>query len=409
MFTIKEKKSLEDVAAKASSPDPEHLPEPSCAGGIPPSTPPKNRGGLSGWQKAVIGASVPIVILAGYFGINALRNQQYKPVGTPTPVATATLVPTATPIPTPTSIPGIENVLNEAQIKATLEDILSLGRPLTNDDSAVWKKKEDVNKSSYFALFRRTFEQEKFVTRIVRSDEQVPNVSAISRNPDGTLKDVIAGTIAYAPNGVIEIYVAGLPVSKSATDSLYVALVLANETFNAKDAKLFLTDPRFRAVEHPDATYEGLVQREASKSLGAAAVLQYWKDLGVKGLSIADTPTNRKLIRSAVEGGFLAETVKMDGNGWLLGLQYVYNDLEARQEFEQSGELTTKTALRLHDVVLNDMLNPQYKQSVKDFLSSKETLTSLKEFIIQSFYKRLVPDGAINDVATGYVHLLFVP
>ena len=98
-----------------------------------------------------------------------------QPITTqPITTITTTTTQTTTPTTTTTTIPGIENVMSKVQIKTTMEDILSSDlssqKPVTDYTRAVWQKAEAVNKSAYYYLTGRTFEQDKFITRVFTYD-----------------------------------------------------------------------------------------------------------------------------------------------------------------------------------------------------------------------------------------------
>ena len=127
------------------------------------------------------------------------------------------------------AIPGIENIMSEAEVKSTLEEILSMDKRLTPDDADIadiLKKAEDVNKSIYFMLTGKTFEQQRFETRILPQEEYD---KAVHQNLKGT-----AGTIGIGKDapvggwGTIYIF-ASLPT----TNPFELVTTLAKETAQA--------------------------------------------------------------------------------------------------------------------------------------------------------------------------------
>ncbi len=143
-----------------------------------------------------IGTAAIVTLVAGYLSLRSLgvplppqpkqaeqgQEQQYNPPQNGSEVTQ--------------QIPGIENVMSAEQVKATLEEILALGRPLTYADTDIWNKVSEANETIYFMLTGRTLEQDKFVTKILPREQYDSEVG----NMAGT-----AGTIGYGPNGVIYI------------------------------------------------------------------------------------------------------------------------------------------------------------------------------------------------------------
>lgn len=116
-------------------------------------------------------------------------------------------------------IPGIENVMSEAEVKSTLEEILSIDRTLTPNDVDILKKADNVNKSMYFMLTGKTFEQQGFETRILPREEYD---KAVHPNLKGSL-----GTTGVGKDGTIYVF-ASLP-----TASFLLPMTLGLETGHA--------------------------------------------------------------------------------------------------------------------------------------------------------------------------------
>lgn len=330
---------------------------------------------------------------AAYLILNALAcNGAAAPTQVPTASPTVAATATATPI------PGVENVMSQEQVKATLEEILAFGRPLTYDDESrtVWKKVEAVNKSIYFHITGRTFEQDKFVTSIVTREEFY---AAIGKN--------WAGTISIRKDGIY-IYAIGDP-SMYASSSRTLVLLVANETGQAKDTRweeMIQKDPRLREKLYLNAAHDNeyAANGEASKHLYQSAVLHFLEELGVNGLSVADTLRNREQIRIGFERA--ADSGAFQTEGLYLAWWYALNDLQAKQELESTGKLRSATALELSEKVRNDLLSPDYAQRAQTVLSAKQ---SLMPRILEASYKRLVPNGVIKDVLPADAEYLFVP
>lgn len=350
-------------------------------------------------------------------------------------VVTQTVTPSyATPTVAATPVPWIESVMSREQLKATLEEILAfsrqngveVGQAATNDewqkvtpeDRAIWKKTEQANKTIYFMLTGRTFEQDKFVTRIVRPDEQVSNVHPDYRNPDGTLN--VAGTLARLPDGTTEIYAQGVP-TMYANSSKNLLLLVANETGQALDIKLSTTGKGLDGAVLPrnnGEVWKTLPQKErlnedegglyieATKHIYQSAVLHFIEELGVKGIAVADTPENRKQIQKGVE--IKASIDHYITNAWVFAWWYALNDQQAKQELETSGKINSATALKLHNKLLAEIWNPQFKQMIQN-ATSLEIKARLQPQIAETLYKRLRSDGMIRDVLPGEATYLFVP
>ncbi len=376
----------------------------------------------------------PVPTTTPYFVPTAYFFPTAEPTETPTPVPTATF----TPAPSPTAVPGLENILSREQLKLTLNEVFAYRRPngvdtqlwldgkveytdaliadfntVTLEDLAVWKKIEAAEKTVYYMLTGRTFEQDRFVLKILRPGEVVPEGVGF-RKADGTLG--VLGTIAR--NSILdnntyvistEIYVQGVPnMFKDGFRDL-VALV-DNETGNAFDARwLSANESKERRAERNRPGYVEPIEQgllgEASKSIYQAAAQHFKEELGVKGLTAADTPSNREMIRFGVEMSLRGDVSNL---GWAIGWWYALNDTDAGRELAENGRLNSATAMRVHEKMLHEFfLKPEdYKKHVSTALAERE---GIKPRIMETAVRRLVPDGEIKALVPGDAIWLFIP
>ncbi len=186
-------------------------------------------------------------------------------------------------------------------------------------------------------------------------------------------------------------------------------LLVANETGQALQAKYGPKNFEVWKVVPPEKRLgerEGGVYAEALKHLYQSAALSLMKELGVKGLTVADTSENRKQLSRGVE---LTTTLgALDYDGWSFAWWYALNNSDARQELENTGTLSSQSALKLREEMLADSFNPELEQMIQTAMAEK-IKSDFQRRITETSYARLRTDGVIKDVMPGDATYLFVP
>ena len=329
----------------------------------------------------------------------------------PTTQPTTTIITSTTSTAAKPAIPGIENIMSKYQIRTTMDEILSADlsakSPVTDRTREIWKKAEEVNKSIYYLITGRTFEQDNFTTKIFTLGEKLPEVPERYLNPDGTAKDFI-GTVVVIPGGSIEILALGTPTGYN-TDAYNSArtlvMLLANETGNAMDTRLLLRQD----IKY---TYGGLVDSpadtrywEASKMAYQGAVFRFLEEeIGIN-LKVVDIPENRELIRRGVE--VMRTSINPVMNGWYLMWTILLENQELKNELDQNRKLSSASCMKLHDIILKEhMTRPDYSERLKKALENQSTEQTITSYI----YKNLAASGAsITRVMMGETYHLFGP
>jgi hypothetical protein len=372
------------------------------------------------------------LLAAGYLGVryNVLPNPfareqttEQRPSENAVPGGSIDVTVGAEPtvvVPSPTPIPGIENVLSEGELVDATSNLFALGRPLNDSDrGGAWETARLVNESAYFHLTGRTFEQDGLITRVVSDSEPVSGVYEGYVNDDGTLR--VAGIIGSGELGTPEegkrlIYAIGTP-SVFANASRDLVMILANETggawirnrMNANKARWWDVEP----IENRLSNYNGSLFEEAAQYLYHSAVLHYLEEIGVKGLTVADTPENREQVVVGVERSvflMISPDTGFTADGWYFAWWYANNDEVARKELENDGSLSSATALRLVYQMVDSVAGPDLGRQIETALAEKEAdLKGARQRIGDYINRRLIPDGKITDVRPGTAPKLFVP
>lgn len=288
-------------------------------------------------------------------------------------------------------IAGIENVMSREQLKTALEELLVTDRPITAEDAEILRKAERVNKSIYFMLTGKTFEQQKFVTKILPQEEYD---AVVHPNLKGS-----GGTIGWREDGNIYIY-NSLPVASSRS----LLLGLATETGQAYFAR---EGPRNIdvGITKPDQAL-GELRGEFLTAIYRAAVVNRIREEGVKDVALSPQTLND--IGASVDRILSPEysrgepTIEAWGAAWVLTL----DDPEAKANLEATGWAGSEPLMRMfaHYALLDFKQNlkeknirreAEFKQKLKTALQNGLTYAPL---IKTTLGKRIDPKGKENFV-----------
>ncbi len=279
----------------------------------------------------IIGTTLTILVIAGaataYAMIGGGNGPSPGPATTVTPAATATPPKTSAPTATATSVPGIEYVMSEAQLKASLEEVLAYDhdRMITPSDTELLGKIETINKSIYFMLIGKTFEQQNFKIAILPRDQYD---AVVHPNLKGTM-----GTVGRGQNGGFILY-AALPNSAGGLVS-----VLASETGNATVKKEGPTNIDM-GITKPDEEF-GLVRGEVLDALYRAAAINKMREIGIKGMG---PPPLANMIERLPQ---LLSTDYFFDKAWGVAWAFALDDTEAGTNLEATGWAGSESTMKL--------------------------------------------------------------
>jgi len=346
------------------------------------------------------------IVAANIFLSSCTHKPPTPKTSNPPPITITTTAPPTTTVTTTTQLPGIENVKSKAEIKSSLEELLSVdlssSKPVTDYTRAVWNEFAENNKSAYYWITGRTFEQDAFITRIFARDEPVPEAPPYYLNSDNTMK--VGGTIAILPDGKIEILVLGTPTNYSGSGRTLMQL-LANETGNAMDTRLTGKGEFKYTFSYNDVGLDVdafTVYCEASKMAYQGACWQLIEDLGVD-LSVADTSQNRENIRIGVEQMREGDVTQ---RGWYLAWAVLLENPELKSELDKNHKLSWQSSMKLHDLILKEKVTrTDYAERLQTVLKN----ATIGQTILSYLYNQLVPGGSITDMVPDAMKELFAP
>ena len=273
------------------------------------------------------------------------------------------------------AIPGIENIMSEAEVKSTLEEILSMDKRLTPDDADILKKAEDVNKSIYFMLTGKTFEQQRFETNILPREEYD---KAVHQNLKGSLGTIGIGKDAPVGGwGTIYIF-ASLPT----TNPFELVTTLAKETAQAYRVR---GGPR-----NIDVGINPSVQDdrggELLDALYLAAAINKMYELGVRQ---AATPTDKvDSISKRVDG--ILKSHHFFEEAWAAAWVFALENPETANNLRNTGWAGSKALMSLF-----------YRRSLLDFRQytperNKEAYAQFKDELTTAIKNRQNYAGQIK-------------